>query len=767
MSDGRVIEGYKEGYLSAGPNVYWKVFVRGDGSLERFEIYQQQGDVKALLAKRFYNGNNRLIVDMSISAGYVRVGLKDYANRSKTVFSINTNDPSSILSGLTMENLDSYSQSGKTMYLYDINAVFENITISAFTDLQFAADQPVITVYYQEGGDNKITSWHYQGRPQGIFITKETVDIASLLMNSEGRTVSNIDSLIQNGNDIFLAMGQTIVVPQRSLWCDYNNSTGFLTFIDSTTYEVVGSVKYPEADRVMIDNEEYKITVENGSLSLILPILYEYSISIFGASGDDSNVKIYNNGYIKITLPDGSVIEGYKGDYLDAGPNVYWKVFVRTDGSLERFEIYQQQGDIKALLAKRFYNETNYLVANMCISAGYIQVGLKDYDNCSKTVFDINTNDPSSILSELTMENLDSYSQSRKIMYLYDSNTAFADIPLSASTDQQLAADQPVITIYYQEGDSDKINSWQLRGMPNCIFAVNGDADIESLITNPIGRTSENINNIVQGGNDIFFSMGQTIVLPQRSLWYDYSHSTGFLTFIDATTCEIIGSVKYPEESTLIIDGKKYEIKIDDGILKLEGMFEPLSILASTTTSGNRNLTIAVNKDLNAVVTWNGQIYNGVFDVDNKTIMFTSSSNLGYEIKFEKTQTGYLLKSITVTSGSPYGKSNTTYNLSSTVLTNIAFDGWIKSSNGQWEYINIIDYHGESKLHLVGKQYSIAIDKNGMMELTEVITPVKLAPIKYLSWTKMLLKQRQALIDFLGLRDTGETDDHLSSWYFR
>ena len=46
MSDGRVIEGYKEDYLSAGPNVYWKVFVRDNGSLEHFEIYQQQGDQK-------------------------------------------------------------------------------------------------------------------------------------------------------------------------------------------------------------------------------------------------------------------------------------------------------------------------------------------------------------------------------------------------------------------------------------------------------------------------------------------------------------------------------------------------------------------------------------------------------------------------------------------------------------------------------------------------------------------------------------------------
>ncbi len=715
MPDGRVIGGKIGDYMTFQTNVYWKITTRAGDSLDVFEIYQQQGDSKVLLAKRFYDTQNRLIADMTATGGPIRVGIKDYTYRTKTIFTISSVTPNDLLKDITLENISIYAQGEKVVYLYDSQHNFEDIPLFCMTDPQMFADQPILTVYYQTSENNKISSWHYQGVPQGIFIVNGDADIASLITDSTNRTPENINNLIQGGDDVFLMMGQMVIVLGRSLYYGYNSSTGTLNFFDANTGEAVASVPYPVADRVIIDNEEYEIRIENGILSLIPPILYEYSVSLFGSSGDGSNVKIYDNGHIKITMRDGRIIEGYLGDYMTFQTNVYWKITTRADGSLDIFEIYQQQGDEKVLLAKRFYNEKNQIMADMTATGGPIRIGIKDYTYRTKTIFAIATDNPNQLLKDLNLENIWDYSAQEKTVYLYDDTQNFEDVPLFAMTDPQMFADQPVITLYYQTGDDKKINAWQYRDRREYIFIVNNGADVASLLQDT-NRTSENINTLIQNGDDISLLGGQTVTLPEgRSLVYDYDCSNGYLIFFDANTYESIAEVKYPETNVVTIDDKNYKITAGDSIIELKTVFMPFTISVSTSIHGNKDLTITVDGDYNATVTWYGTTYNGRFDPDSMKVIIENpyqwSGTSQWVFKFTD---AYSLESFEM-AYDYYGRSSTVYKFADDLLMSInsRYESGSYSSISDTAY-SYIAINGKSLIISIDTSYSYTSSYSGV-----------------------------------------------------
>jgi len=448
------------------------------------------------------------------------------------------------------------------------------------------------TYYFAVKAKNSVGLWSNSGYSDGIMVLLPEPPILNPIGSksvNEGELLEFTMSATDPNGD---ALQYPIpVLPENAEFVDNGDDTA--TFSWTPSYEQAGnySVTFTVSDGELEDTETITINVID---------VHEYTVSLWGSIGDYSTIKIYGDGRIKIIRDDGRVIEGLLGEYLYASPNVYWKIYIRDDLSLERFEIYQQQGDNKVLLAKRFYDGNNRIIADMSACMNPIRIGLKNYDNFSKTIFYIYANNPKQLLVELTMENLQNYLHREKTVYLYDAEQIFEHIPLFSFTDPQLLADQPIITIYYQNNENNIINSWHYKNMPDSIFVVNNDADILSLLTNVPERNPVDIDYIIQEGDDIRILHDQTISLPTRDVIPHFDNHTGILRFSDATTWETVAEVRYPEFNDVVIDDISYEITTIDGVLTLIPLNKPpdISLIPDSLTKDEGDTITAAEIEL-------------------------------------------------------------------------------------------------------------------------------------------------------------------------
>ena len=451
--------------------------------------------------------------------------------------------------------------------------------------------------------------------------------------------------------------------PEKSVYFYISTQDDYTAELRPVTMDTLGRItSVNTGDRIIYftyNNENRLIDVR-----ISYPI-YEHDTNLFGDSRV-YNVKIFDNGWVRIETPDLKIIEGHLDDYLEFSPSVYWKVSVRGDGSVESLRIYQEKSGGKCLISKRLFNSNNKLIAHFKkMGLSYVEAIIKDYDTKAKTRITIHSQNPGDLIEDLDLDNIDNYQHEEKVVYLYEDSLPFDEIPITSGTDAQWALDRPIITLYYKDGE---IKSWHCEVFPEGVFIVQSGADIAELLTDVSGRNPDNINSLIQNGDDIKITLDQTITLPAREVTYDYDCQRGILRFMDTNTWETVAEVEYPEVTVVTIDDRDYEIRITDGIFELEAMFNPFTIEVSTNPYGNKNLTINVDGDYNATVVWSGRTYEAKFAPDAMTIIITNpyqwSTNTEWVFKFNDTPAGYLLESLEMTHESPYGKSITLYKFS-------------------------------------------------------------------------------------------------------